>query len=119
MIQITPHMRIRVAVAPVDFRRGIDGLARLCKETLHADPFSGTLFVFTNRARTAIRILSYDGYGFWLCHKRLSTGRFRFWPNDLTGMSALEAAALQVLIMGGDPTATQTPAPWRRLAVGE
>ncbi len=119
MIQITPHMRIRVAVTPVDFRRGIDGLGRLCKDTLQADPFSGSLFVFTNRARTAIRILCYDGGGFWLCHRRLSTGRFRFWPADAGAMTTLDAAALQVLIMGGDPSATQMPAPWRRLAVGE
>ena len=53
MIQITPHMRILVAVEPIDFRAGIDGLAANCRKHLQADPFSGTLFVFGNRARTA------------------------------------------------------------------
>jgi hypothetical protein len=49
MLQITPQMKILVAVEPADFRRGIDGLARLCQETLQHDPFAGTVFVFRNR----------------------------------------------------------------------
>jgi len=49
MIQITPQMRILVAVAAVDFRKGIDGLAALCRQQLQADPFCGALFVFRNR----------------------------------------------------------------------
>ena len=80
MIQITPHMRILVAIEPVDFLAGIDGLAAVCRKRLQADPMTGTLFVFGNRRRTAIRILVYDGQGFWLCSKRLSTGKFPFWP---------------------------------------
>jgi transposase len=51
MIQITPHMRILVAVEPIDFRAGIDGLAAACRKRLQADPFSGCLFVFSNRTR--------------------------------------------------------------------
>ena len=81
MIQITPQMRVLVAVEPADFRRGIDGLARLCRAVLRRDPFSGTVFVFRNRRQSAIKLLVYDGQGFWLCHKRLSSGRFRWWPS--------------------------------------
>jgi transposase len=69
MIQITPQMRILVAVEAVDFRNGIDGLARVCKQQLRNDPFSGAVFVFRNRRRTALKILVYDGQGFWLCQK--------------------------------------------------
>jgi transposase len=69
VLQITPQMRVLVAIAPVDFRRGIDGLVRLCKESLEQDAFSGTLFVFRNRRATALKALVYDGQGFWLCHK--------------------------------------------------
>jgi len=114
MIQITPQMRILVAVEPADFRCGIDGLARLCKARLAEDPFSGVLFVFRNRRRTAVKALAYDGQGFWLFHKRLSAGRFRFWPTraDET-VAALAAHELQVLLCAGDPSATQAAPAWR------
>jgi len=75
MIQITPHMQILLAVEPVDFRKGIDGLARLCRVELKSDSFSGYLFIFRNRRKTAIKILMYDGQGYWICHKRLSNCR--------------------------------------------
>ena len=76
MIQITPHMKIFLAVEPADFRKGIDGLARLCKEELKSDPFSGSMFVFRNKRATALKILVYDGQGYWLMQKRLSEKRF-------------------------------------------
>ncbi len=72
MIQITPQMRVLVAVEPADFRKGIDGLSRLCRIELESDPFSGAVFVFRNRRRTAVKVLVYDGQGFWLCQKYLS-----------------------------------------------
>ncbi len=59
MIQLTPQMRLLVAVAPVDFRRGIDGLCRLCREVLSSDPFSGTGFIFRNQRGTGIKLLTY------------------------------------------------------------
>ena len=116
MIQVTPHMRILVAVAPADFRRGIDGLAKVCREILHRDPFSGWMFVFRNRRAKAIKILVYDGQGFWLCQKRLSQGRFRWWPSA-TG--TLEAHQLPVLLSGGDPALAKGAPAWRRVDPGE
>ncbi len=119
MIQITPQMRILVAVEAADFRKGIDGLARLCREALKADPFSGAVFVFRNRSGKALKILVYDGQGFWLCQKRLSSGRFRFWPlSKSEGAKALQAHELQVLLSAGDPQATQAAPPWRRVSPG-
>ena len=117
MIQITPHMRILVAVDPIDFRAGIDGLVGACRQRLQADPFSGALFVFGNRARTAIKILVYDGNGFWMCQKRLSRGRFAFWPEAETPTRALEACELQVLLMGGNPARANAAPAWRRLSL--
>ena len=116
MIQVTPQMRVMVAVEPADFRCGIDGLARRCRAVLESDPFSGTVFVYRNRRKTAVKILVYDGQGFWLLYKRLSSGRFRWWPTAAGEMaSALEAHELQVLLRGGDPSSTKAAPPWRRV----
>jgi transposase len=101
MIQITAHMHIVAAVNPVDFRKGIDGLAAVCRQQLQSDPFCGTIFVFVNKSKTALRLLIYDGQGFWLCHKRLSKGRF-IW--NFTGkIRQLAAQQLQVLLWNSDP----------------
>jgi transposase len=117
MIQITPQMRILVAVEPADFRKGIDGLARLCKEALKCDPFGGGVFVFRNRRATAVKIIVYDGQGFWLCHKRLSSGRFRWWPASRTGAGrTLEAHQLQVLLSAGNPDGVQAAPVWRSVS---
>ena len=116
MIQVTPQMRVLVAVEPADFRRGIDGLAQVCRVVLRADPFTGTVFAFRNRRRTAIKLLVYDGQGFWLCHKRWSKGKFRWWPSSTDAGTALRAHELQVLLCGGDPTATMAPPDWRRVS---
>jgi len=117
MIQITPQMRILAAVEPADFRQGIDGLARLCKDVLKRDPFSGWVFVFRNRRATAVKALVYDGQGFWLCHKRLSSGRFRWWPTFRTGIArTLEACQLQVLLSAGNPEGAQAAPAWRSVS---
>ena len=84
MIQITAQMRVLVAIEPVDGRKGIDSLVRLCQDKLAEDPFSGCVFVFRSRSGTAIRLLSYDGQGYWLAQKRLSKGRFVWWPEAAT-----------------------------------
>lgn len=116
MIQITPQMRILVAVEPVDFRRGIDGLAAVCKQVLQQDPFKGTLFVFRNRRGTAVKVLVFDGQGFWLLHKRLSRGKFGWWPAVRSGPARmLEAHQLQVLLSAGNPETVQAAPPWRRV----
>jgi len=118
VIQLAPQMRILVAIEPADFRKGIDGLARVAREELASDPFCGTLFVFRNRRSTAVKILVYDGQGFWLCQKRLSQGRLRFWPRGET-LRALAAHELQVLLSGGDFEAAQAAPAWRRLGAGQ
>ena len=120
MIAVSEHVRVLVAVEPADFRRGIDGLARICREVLEANPMDGAVFVFRNRRGTSLKLLSYDGQGFWLCQKRLSTGRFKHWPKDATQAArCLESSQLQVLLKGGDPEIVRTAPCWRPLqAVG-
>jgi len=102
MIQLTPQMKILVAVEAVDGRKGIDSLARLCQEKLFADPFSGWVFIFRSRRATSIRLLVYDGQGYWLAQKRLSKGRFVWWVKGQTARE-LEAHQAQLLVAGGNP----------------
>jgi transposase len=112
-------MRVLVAVEPVDFRCGIDGLVQQCRAVLAVDPMSGALFVFTNRSRTSVKILVYDGQGYWLCQKRWSAGHLRFWPTAGDGASGtgLEAHELLVLLRGGDPRAVDAAPDWRKITV--
>jgi transposase len=116
MIQITPQMRILVAIEAVDLRKGIDSLAQLCRERLNADPFSGCLFIFRGRRGTAIKILTFDGQGFWIAHKRLSKGRFGWWPTGKEPARALEAHQAQVLLAAGNPEAADAAPVWRRVS---
>jgi len=116
MIQITPQMRVLVAIDPADFRRGIDGLAQLCRAVLKEDPMSGTVIVFRNRTAKAIKLLVYDGQGFWLAQKRMSMGRFRYWPGAAGSLvSTLWAHEFHVLISGGDPAQAKGAPLWRPL----
>jgi transposase len=116
MLQITPQQTIMVAVQPVDFRKGIDGLAALCRIKLKQDPFSGTLFVFTNRQRTSVKIIVYDGQGYWLCMKRFSQGKLAWWPTE-SGSCTYEllASQLQILLYQGSPQGAKIPEDWRSL----
>lgn len=119
MIQVTPQMKVLVAVAPVDFRKGIDGLAAIVRSEFLENPLSGSVFVFRNRRATAIKALVYDGQGFWLCLKRLSSGRFRFWPRETRADERgrrLLAHELGVLLSGGDFEATGSSPQWRRVS---
>lgn len=118
MIQTSASMRILVAVEPVDFRRGIDGLAAICRQQLQQDPMNGWAFVFRNRMATAVKILLYDGQGFWLCQKRLSRGRFGYWPTSEKATSRfLQGHELHVLLSGGDPEAAGGAPLWRPIMV--
>jgi len=119
MIQIAPQMRILLAVEPVDFRKGIDGLAGVCRKVMESNPFSGHVFVFCNRRRTSIKILAYDGQGFWLAQKRLSQGRFTWWPKrGDSSVRKLAAHELQLLLWNGDPDLARVAPEWRRMATG-
>ena len=116
MIQLPPQLSIMLAYEPVDFRKGIDTLAALCRNRLNCDPFSGTVFLFRNRRGTALKLLIYDGQGFWLCLKRFSKGRLAWWP-QATGeaLHPLAAHQLAVLLMNGHPDLARFQEPWRKL----
>jgi transposase len=116
MLQLTPQSRVFVAIEPADFRRGIDGLAALCRQRLGEDPFAGAIFVFRNRRGSALKLLCYDGQGFWLCQKRFSQGRLSWWPNSAQASHRLSARALQVLLWNGNPEDAAMADDWRQVA---
>ena len=116
MLQLSPQSRVFVALEPADFRRGIDGLAALCRQRLGEDPFTGAIFVFRNRRGTALKLLCYDGQGFWLCQKRFSQGRLHWWPTSAQASQRLSARALQILLWNGNPADAGMADDWRQVA---
>jgi transposase len=114
LIQLAPQFRILVAIEAVDGRKGIDALAQWCREKPDADPFSGCIFIFRTRRGTAIKLLTYDGQGFWVATKRLSKGRFPWWPTGQDGARVLRAHQAQLLLAAGNPEAEAAPV-WRPL----
>lgn len=115
MLALSPSQRILLAVQPVDFRKGIDGLIGLSRQQLNENPLLGTLFVFTNRRRTALKLLIYDGQGFFLILKRFSEGRLRWWPDGPGPGHALAVRELSILLWNGDPQRASWAPLWRPL----
>jgi hypothetical protein len=80
MLKLEENQKVFVAIAPVDFRQGIDRLKQYCKDQIKRDPQSGAMFIFKNKRNFSIKILFYDGEAFWLCMRRLSRGKIPWWP---------------------------------------
>jgi len=119
MIQLSPQSRIFVATEPVDFRKGIDGLAAVCRQRLGDNPLEGAVYVFRTRSGTSLKFLLYDGQGYWMMLKRLSQGRFAWWPTSADARVPLSARARIMLTWHGNPERAQMAQDWRRVASGE
>ena len=115
MIHVTAQMRVLVAIEPVDGRKRIDSLVRVCQAQLGEDPISGCVFFFRNRSAKSILILAYDGQGYWLAQKRLSHGRFTWWPESGSAAKQLEAYEAQLLMVAGDVSRISAAPMWRRV----
>jgi transposase len=116
MVQLTPQSRIFLATEPVDFRKGIDGLAAVCRQCLGDNPLEGAVDVFRNRSGTSLKLLLYDGQGYWPCMKRLSKGRFSWWPTSTDARVPLSARELIIVTWNGNPERAQMARDWRRVA---
>lgn len=115
MLQLTPQHRFFIGIEPIDFRKGIDAIAALCRQELAQDPMNGAWFVFSNRAKTSIKLLVYDGQGFWLCMKRFSQGKLAWWPKEEAQSYEISASHLNILLYQGNPDAALIPEDWRRV----
>ena len=105
MIGPAGAVRVMMATRPVDFRKGVDGLAALVRETMGDDPFSGAVYVFRSKRADRVKLVFWDGTGVCLFAKRLEEGQFR-WPKIEAGVMRLTAAELSALLEGLD---------WRRV----
>ena len=101
MIGPSGAVRVMVASKPVDFRKGMEGLATLVREHMKADPFSGAVYVFRAKRADRIKLVFWDGTGLCLFAKRLEEGIFR-WPKIEDGVMRLSAAQLSALLEGLD-----------------
>lgn len=101
MIGPTGAVRVMVATRPVDFRKGAEGLATLVRETMGADPFSGSVYVFRARRADRVKLVFWDGIGVCLVAKKLEDGKFQ-WPAITDGVVRLTSAQLQALLEGLD-----------------
>src|SRR2546425_7978898 len=118
MLQLTPQSRIFVATAPVDFRKGIDGLGAVCRQILGENPLEGAVYVFRNRSATALKLLLYDGQGYWIMMKRLSQGRFTWWPHSADARVPLSAPETIIFTLDGKTQRAPKAPACRRVGPG-
>jgi len=114
MLQISSTSRIFFAKESIDFRCGIESLMGYCCRVLLLDPMSGGYFVFRNKNGKQIKILHYDGVGFYLCLRRFSQGKINWWPSSREEC-VMEARELSLLLLGGNPQAALLPACWKKI----
>ena len=107
MIVASGGVRVLVATKPVDFRKGMEGLAALVREAMAADPFCGAVYVFRAKRADRVKLIFWDGTGMVLLSKRLEDGGFR-WPGVQDAILQLSVVELQALLEGLD---------WRRVHV--
>ena len=115
MLQITPHQKLLLAVHPIDFRKGMDRLIAVCEQQLGIAPDDGSFFIFRNKKFTAVKIIIYDGQGYWLCMKRFSHGKLQWWPKNQDDVFNISAQQLQVLLYQGNPEAANIQPDWKPL----
>lgn len=106
--------RLWLVREPTDMRLGIDGLSARIQNRLGRAPCDGSVFAFSNRARTRVKLVVWDGTGVWLCQRRLHQGRFA-WPQGEAASFTLSAAQWAWLITGVQWQRLGAPAPahWR------
>jgi len=114
MFGLGPATKIYLGAETIDMRKGFEGLFGLVRDHLGQDPLSGHLFLFTNRTRTRIKALVWDGTGLWVCAKRLERGRFR-WPDvDGARSVSMRPEELAMLINGMDLKQARPQSGWYR-----
>jgi len=109
MLNFASHLKIFAYTPPTDMRKGFAGLSSIIREEFQADPTDGSLFVFINRRRDRMKLLHFDGGGFWLYYRLLEAGTFEmFTPKDQSCQLQIDATQLTMLLSGVSLVASQT-----------
>ncbi len=108
-------LKVHLAVGSTDLRKGFEGLQGVIRNQMEMDPSSGHLFVFSNRGKSRIKMLYFDGSGTWVSSKRLEKGRFD-WPDPMETASKIiiSVAEFIVLVEGLQLTQTRAKTWWRK-----
>jgi len=88
----------------------------VCRQCLGDNPLEGAVYVFRNRSGTSLKLLQVDGQGYWMMLKRLSQGRFSWWPQSADARVPLSARELIIVLWNGEPEQAQMAQDWRRVA---
>jgi transposase len=119
MFGLGPATKIHIVLDAVDMRKGFDGLYGLARDHLGQDALSGHVFLFSNRGRTRLKALVWDGSGLWVCAKRLERGRYR-WPAAAAECQArsltMRSEELSLLVNGLDLAQARRRKNWYRRA---
>lgn len=118
MLTLGPSIKVYLARGTTDMRKSFDTLAGAVRELLAQDPLSGHLFVFCGRRRHLVKILYWDGTGFWLVAKRLARGTFA-WPESTDARPTIELRSDELgALLGGIDLRRTTWRPWWRQPTG-
>ena len=116
MIQVSPSATIFVVEQPIRFNTRLKGTLGVCRDLLQLEPMDGFYVVFRNHSGTMLRIVFYDGDGFWLCEKTFSKGRLPAWGGGPEGVSQISARELAVLLWRGNVVGAAFPDFWKKLS---
>jgi len=115
MLALSANDKVFLCIGHLDFRRQVKGLIKATQEILKQNPYSRAYFVFTNKKKTSVKILHYDGTGYWLHWKILSEGKF-FWPKLDSASCTMSPMELQVLLSQGNPVQAAFREEWVKVA---
>lgn len=113
MFSSSGSFKLYLASKPVDFRKGMDGLAAIVMNEFELDPFSGAIFIFRSKRSDRMKFIVWDGTGLVMTYKRIEGSGF-VWPRMSDGIITINRSQFEALFEGLDwqrvvPRGTRKP----------
>jgi transposase len=109
VLNLSSDLKIYAYTRATDMRKGFNGLSGLVRSEFQSDPTDGSLFVFINRRRDRMKLLHFDGGGYWLYYRLLEAGTFEeLKPTNDSGRLQIDATQLSMLLAGVSLVASQS-----------